>query len=171
MSFYSNFVKLCELHGVAPSVVVREIGLNNSSATYWKRGSIPKHSTIIKLANYFNVDWTELLPQEEQTADTVNRIKENWNTIHGSTLTYKQQCEIHEVNSRNRLEAAYAQLNLVGHQKVADYAEKLARNSSLLVDPESPYYKIKDTAPRPDVPEPISDGTDTTTEEKPLETP
>ena len=53
--FYSQFIKLCKKRGISPSAVTREIGLNNSSATAWKRGSIPKGETLQKLANYFGV--------------------------------------------------------------------------------------------------------------------
>lgn len=39
----------------------------------------------------------------------------------------------------NRLAAAYARLNLFAHEKVADFAEKLAKAPKYLIDPEYPY--------------------------------
>ena len=41
-----------------------EIGLNNSSTSYWKKGSIPKGETLSKLAAYFGVPVGYLLGGE-----------------------------------------------------------------------------------------------------------
>lgn len=59
--FYDNFVSLCTQKAVTPSAVMRAIGLNKSSASYWKKGSIPSTETIQKLADYFGVTVDYLL--------------------------------------------------------------------------------------------------------------
>lgn len=59
--FYDIFVDLCAKNGVSASFVVQNIGLNKSSATYWKNGSIPKGETLQKLAHYFGVSVDYLL--------------------------------------------------------------------------------------------------------------
>ena len=59
--FYDNFIALCSQKGVTPSAVMKSIGLNKSSATYWKKGSMPTSSTIQKLADYFGVSCGYLL--------------------------------------------------------------------------------------------------------------
>ena len=61
MGFYENFTRLCRKAVKAPSVVAQEIGLNNSSVTYWKRGSIPKSETLRRLSEYFGVSVDALL--------------------------------------------------------------------------------------------------------------
>ena len=53
--FYDNFIKLCKQRGVTPSAVMRTIGLNKSSASYWKKGTTPSSDTLRKLADYFGV--------------------------------------------------------------------------------------------------------------------
>lgn len=53
--FYDNFIKLCKQKGVTPSAVMRTIGLNKSSASYWKKGTTPSSDTLRKLADYFGV--------------------------------------------------------------------------------------------------------------------
>ncbi len=53
--FYDNFIKLCKEKGVTPSAVMRTIGLNKSSASYWKKGTTPSSDTLRKLADYFGV--------------------------------------------------------------------------------------------------------------------
>lgn len=59
--FYTRFLALCNKQSVAPSAVAKAIGLNKSSATYWKKGSVPKAKTLVKLAEYFDVPVSDLL--------------------------------------------------------------------------------------------------------------
>lgn len=62
--FYDNFLALCTQRAVTPSAVMRSIGLNKSSASYWKKGSIPSTETLQKLADYFGVSTSSLIPPE-----------------------------------------------------------------------------------------------------------
>lgn len=62
--FYDQFVELCKARGMSPAAVTREIGLNNSSPTAWKRGAIPNSKTLQKLADYFGVSTSSLIAPE-----------------------------------------------------------------------------------------------------------
>lgn len=54
--FWERFTYLCDLHGVKPARVCRDIGVNYNSASNWKaRGTTPKREVLHKLAEYFNV--------------------------------------------------------------------------------------------------------------------
>lgn len=64
--FYDRFANLCAQKGVSASFVVQQIGLNKSSATYWKNGAIPKGDTLQKLADYFGVSVDYLLGKEPE---------------------------------------------------------------------------------------------------------
>lgn len=64
--FYSNFVKLCNSIKKAPSKVVLEIGLQKSSVTRWKSGSIPTDATAQKIADYFGVSVSELTAEPKK---------------------------------------------------------------------------------------------------------
>lgn len=55
LMFYEKFEHLCNLRKVSASAVAEAIGLNRSSATDWKHGSVPKTKTIAKLCEYFAV--------------------------------------------------------------------------------------------------------------------
>ena len=59
--FYDIFLTLCKQKGVTPSAVMRTIGLNKSSASYWKKGVTPSSDTLRKLADYFDVSMDYLL--------------------------------------------------------------------------------------------------------------
>ena len=61
MEFYAKFTRLCQERGEFPSKVAKAIGLDSSSAAYWKRGSVPKPKTLEKLADYFGVTVEDLL--------------------------------------------------------------------------------------------------------------
>ena len=161
--FYDNFLRLCAKKNVTPSAVMRAIGLNKSSATYWKKGATPSSDTLQKLADYFNVSVDSLLgvysPMEDVTVsgdpDDIEAIKEMFEKATQARrgqktyggLTYDEMCALQELNTRNRLDAAYARLNLWAHEKVADFAEKLTKNPKYLVDPQHPYRRPQQDAP------------------------
>lgn len=105
--FFDRVSELCKKRGTSPSAVAREIGLNNSSATYWKRGSIPKGDTLQKLANYFDVSVDYLLdltPEEQATLKyvedyVVKQTGRNRDEVHASILDEKILDIPHEIYS------------------------------------------------------------------------
>lgn len=127
--------------GMTQKQLGEKLGIAYQTLAQWENDlRNPKYDTIRRIAAALDVEWTELVPEEEQGQQVIDHIKEKLGTISGSTLTYEQQCAIHEADSRNRLETAYARLDLIGHQKVADYAEKLTKDPRRLVDLNSPYH-------------------------------
>ena len=62
--FYKIFLELCEKKGKKPNKVAEEIGLSNATATSWKQGSVPRDSTLLKLAHYFDVSIEYLIGKE-----------------------------------------------------------------------------------------------------------
>ena len=79
--FFDRVSELCKKRGTSPSAVAREIGLNNSSATYWKRGSIPKGDTLQKLADFFGVSIDYLLGKDDlydETEFILNRVVDEY---------------------------------------------------------------------------------------------
>ena len=76
LNFYEKLTRLCTINKTSPSAVAKAVGLSNSSATYWKKGAIPKGSTLIKLATYFNVPIEYFLSDDEkqQLAQTVEMV-------------------------------------------------------------------------------------------------
>lgn len=63
--FYEVFMELCREKDVPPTVVANDIGLSGTSATYWKRGAVPRRKTLQKLADYFNVPLDVFLVGED----------------------------------------------------------------------------------------------------------
>ena len=60
MSFYNNFVRLCNSVGKSPSRVVLDVGGTKSAITRWKNGGNPTDATAMKIAEYFGVSIDEL---------------------------------------------------------------------------------------------------------------
>lgn len=53
--FKKIFIKLCSQRNVAPTVVCQAIGLSNAAFSKWTEDSIPRDTTLQKIADYFGV--------------------------------------------------------------------------------------------------------------------
>ena len=74
--FYDIFIKLCEDSCTTPATVRKDLGISQSTMASWKsRGLTPKPETIQKLADYFGVSWTELVPDSTQSAAITSDYK------------------------------------------------------------------------------------------------
>lgn len=79
--FKQNFVKICTEKGLSPTAVCTAIGLSNSTYSQWAEDSIPRQTTLLKLAEYLGVSSDDLLngpkePTIDMTEDTVETIHE-----------------------------------------------------------------------------------------------
>lgn len=59
--FWNNFVSLCNQNDKTPNGVCSELGLSAATATKWKKGAVPRDTTLQKIADYFQVSTTYLL--------------------------------------------------------------------------------------------------------------
>ena len=67
--FWENYVALCSKKGVAPNAVAAELRKSSGSVTAWKNGTIPRETTLKKIADYFEVSVDTLLyGQKEKPA-------------------------------------------------------------------------------------------------------
>lgn len=53
--FYDNFIKLCNSIGKSPSSVAKDIGIEKSTVSRWKKGATPTDATVEKVASYFGI--------------------------------------------------------------------------------------------------------------------
>ena len=68
MTFYENYVKLCNSVGKSPSAVAVELKFGKPSVTRWKSWTEPRDATLQKIADYFGVT-VEYLKGEETKKD------------------------------------------------------------------------------------------------------
>ena len=59
--FWDKFVTLCSAKGLSPNGVCADLGLSTATATKWKKGAIPRDTTLKKIADYFGVSVSYLL--------------------------------------------------------------------------------------------------------------
>lgn len=59
--FYDKLTALCASKGISVTQFCRDVGLSNATATKWKKGAIPFHSSLYRVSKYFNVEIEYLL--------------------------------------------------------------------------------------------------------------
>lgn len=127
--FYDRFVDLCKEKGLSPAAVTRELGLNNSSSTAWKRGSVPKSDTLKKLADYFDVSTDYLLG---------TRTRQNRPTINVGNTYLDGAMRIEEIDeSDNKLQVKFSietdELSIDDLQALVDCINRLSRDYKITV--------------------------------------
>jgi len=65
--FWEKFLLLCKEKGVSPTYACKTLGYSTTMVTNWKRGSIPRDATLLKIADYFGVTVDDLLSDGEPT--------------------------------------------------------------------------------------------------------
>jgi transcriptional regulator with XRE-family HTH domain len=53
--FWNNFVLLCNKKNISPNGACAALGLSVATATKWKKGAVPRDTTLQKIADYFGV--------------------------------------------------------------------------------------------------------------------
>lgn len=163
--FYDNFIRLCAQRSVTPSAVMRAIGLNKSSATYWKKGSAPSSDTLQKLADYFGVTVDDLLSEKRSLGVVVGGkiiapegIKTKYGVYAGGGIEAGGPVEIGLVVQGELARAVNSmeQMTEEGRSKVADYAEDILPRYKHPAAPAPP--EGTDTTPPPDAPETPPEG-------------
>lgn len=59
--FKQNFINICTERGIAPTAVLRQIGLSNATFSCWTEDSVPRQTTLKKIADYFDITVEDLL--------------------------------------------------------------------------------------------------------------
>ena len=70
--FYEKLIVLCAQHNTTPNAVCNALGLAESAATRWRSGSIPRDTTLKKIANFFGITVDELLGNEKKEQPTLS---------------------------------------------------------------------------------------------------
>jgi repressor LexA len=63
--FWENLISLCKEHNTTPNAVCKSIGLSTATATRWRSGSVPRDTTLSKIADRFGVPVSRLLENED----------------------------------------------------------------------------------------------------------
>lgn len=67
--FKQNFINICTERGIAPTAVLRQIGLSNATFSCWTEDSVPRQTTLKKIADYFGITPEDLLRDPAQKVE------------------------------------------------------------------------------------------------------
>ena len=68
--FYEIVNNLCKEHKTTITRMAEEIGLSNAAPTSWRKGAVPKLTTLEKISKYFGVSVDYLLGKESKKTPT-----------------------------------------------------------------------------------------------------
>ena len=71
--FIDNYIMQCNRIDKSPSAAAEEMGFHRSEVTRWKNGSVPRRSTLLKMAEYFDCS-VEELTEEKIPAQTTSGL-------------------------------------------------------------------------------------------------
>ena len=66
MSFYNNYVYMCNKVNKSPSAVAEEMGYQRSVITRWSKGTAPRQATLQRVADYFGCSVADLTAEKEK---------------------------------------------------------------------------------------------------------
>lgn len=69
--FWNKFVELCNRKNISPNAACAELGYSNAIPTKWKNGSVPRDTTLRKIADYFEVPVSYFSESDVSTAASV----------------------------------------------------------------------------------------------------
>lgn len=72
--FKKNFEQICAKKGYNPTSVCTAIGISKSNYSNWDEHSIPRKTTIIKLANYLGVTENELIDEKNEPSEEEKKL-------------------------------------------------------------------------------------------------
>lgn len=128
MSFYDNLKRLCKEKGTSPSAIAKQIGLGNSAATYWKRGSLPKYETVLSIAAALDCDPWTLVPAPHQSTPESRRQVEELIGKEPGYLDAPISTEQEKTEKRvQRVRAAFDAMSQDGQEEATRRVEELAR--------------------------------------------
>ena len=71
--FWERFTELCKGNDTTPTRAVISLGISQGSITHWKNGKVPRHETLLRIADYFGVSVDYLLGNtDKKEKPTVN---------------------------------------------------------------------------------------------------
>nr|DAY37868.1 MAG TPA: Repressor protein CI [Caudoviricetes sp.] len=74
--FKKRFEQLCNERKTSPAAVCEAIGLSNSVYSKWNENSIPRNTTLLKIADFFNVSVEYLKGETDNPLPHSDQIKE-----------------------------------------------------------------------------------------------
>lgn len=78
--FKKNFIRLCNKNGIAPTAVCLKLGISKSTFSTWTDETVPRPSTLLKIADYFGVSTNDLI-KDSDTIEVSDQLPANIRSI------------------------------------------------------------------------------------------
>ena len=91
--FWNNLVTLCNKNNTSPTAVANVLGIAIGSITKWKSGSVPRDTTLKKIADYFGVTAEELLGDSVASAESTKQ--DLYNLFEGLSPEKQEQLKLY----------------------------------------------------------------------------
>lgn len=114
--FWDKFVLLCNKKGKTPNGVCMELNFSNATATKWKNGSMPRSTTLHKIAEYFGVSVDYLI------GPTIKKIAKS----NGVTFSSLPEDIPTEFTTMEIDRSEFEELLIIQKQKILDACENLS---------------------------------------------
>ena len=79
--FYEIVNNLCREHKITITRMAEEIGLSNAAPTSWRKGAVPKLTTLEKISKYFGVSVDYLLGKESKKTLTPEKGEREYSDL------------------------------------------------------------------------------------------
>lgn len=127
MGFYENVKQICDSRGYTLNKLCHLCGFNESAATYWKKGTIPKIDAVEIIANVLNVTTDYLI----RGINSESSLSENEQELLKFYRVYKD--EVGEDEALREFK------DVLPHKKIEYYQDKVSAGAG--IDVETPAAK------------------------------
>ena len=136
--FWENFVRLCNEAGKPPSRVAAELGLAKPATVRWKKGAIPRDSTLCRMADYFGVSVESLtaddVPSASSSAPSVPSASSSVSLPAPSTPSVSLSApSMPSALDESQLLTYYRNFSREGKGRLLDFAESMERSGKYAV--------------------------------------
>ena len=91
--FWNSFVTQCNRSGKTPNGVCADLGLSSAIATRWKNGSVPRDTTLKRIADYFGITVEDLLCDPNESVDSTKQ--DLYNLFEGLSPEKQEQLKLY----------------------------------------------------------------------------
>lgn len=117
MPFINQVEKLCYEHGESLTELTKAVGMASSSISKWKRGAIPRHSSLKLIADHFGVTVDYLL-SDEKAAPTIWESRKETSEYGTLSSQEKQLIDMYrELTEIGKMRLIQAVLNVYDREK------------------------------------------------------
>lgn len=96
--FYNKVAHLCDWKKISVRKLMGELNISTSNPTFWKKGKVPRDSTVQQIADYFGVSM-EYFSVDNDVNNIIYRVLDTKNEANSKELTPREK-KIADITAR-----------------------------------------------------------------------